>query len=508
IKGVQIDLPCQLSVPLGSAGPIAVSTITANQAGSRGGIPFISNSGAIVPANLIQCFIAVTPLPLAPPFQLPANSPRYVATFVYDVGDCAVGTFPIGPEDVSNPPQADDTTRIRDDGLGLGSLIQISPVPTQLDVEPGRCCLGATCLGEINSYCCLTVNGGSAWNRDATCANGCLCVTDADCDDGNVCTTDTCNVNGQCDHADNTTECDDGLFCTGIETCDPATGCQSQGDPCGGDICDEDAEVCRPHRFVWMSFKSATNIPGIGTIQNEDIVAYDLDFGTWSIIFDGSDVGLSGFTTDAMAVLPDDSIVLSFAEAGNISGMIGGPSGSVMLDDSDLVRFVPTSLGGTTAGTFEFYFDGSDVGLTNAGEDIDAVDVLPDGRILISPSAFALVPGAFAVDEDLLLFTPTSLGATTAGAYQLYIDGSDVGMSNSGTAENIDGAAMSLAGNFLFSTVGNFSVAGVSGSNEDVVEFLPTSTGATTAGAFMMLLDLSTLGINVAADIGSLEIVE
>jgi Cys-rich repeat protein len=40
-------------------------------------------------------------------------------------------------------------------------------------------------------------------------------------------------------------ECDDGLFCTGVETCDNGT-CVASSDPCGDDtpLCDEDNNVC------------------------------------------------------------------------------------------------------------------------------------------------------------------------------------------------------------------------------------------------------------------------
>jgi hypothetical protein len=48
------------------------------------------------------------------------------------------------------------------------------------------------------------------------------------------------------------------------------------------------------------------------------------------------------------------------------------PSGA-NVDDSDIVCFVPSSLGATTAGAFVFHFDGSDVGLTTDDEDVDAI---------------------------------------------------------------------------------------------------------------------------------------
>jgi hypothetical protein len=54
--------------------------------------------------------------------------------------------------------------------------------------------------------------------------------------------------------------------------------------------------------------------------------------------------------------------------------------------------------------------------------------------VLISTHGNVSVPGRSAADEDILIFTPTSLGANTAGSWGLFFDGSDVGLTaNSGT---------------------------------------------------------------------------
>ncbi|MCG8531542.1 MAG: hypothetical protein MI749_12870, partial [Desulfovibrionales bacterium] len=61
--------------------------------------------------------------------------------------------------------------------------------------------------------------------------------------------------------------------------------------------------------------------------------------------------------------------------------------------------FIPTSLGADTAGTFEWYLDGSDVGLSGAKEDIDTIAFTPDGRLLISTKYDYEVPGMSGHDE-------------------------------------------------------------------------------------------------------------
>ncbi|MCL4868755.1 MAG: hypothetical protein KJ063_07300 [Anaerolineae bacterium] len=50
------------------------------------------------------------------------------------------------------------------------------------------------------------------------------------------------------------------------------------------------------------------------TCNNEDIVAYDPAAGTWSLYFDGSDVGVADVTVDAFALLANGDILLSVDE--------------------------------------------------------------------------------------------------------------------------------------------------------------------------------------------------
>jgi hypothetical protein len=128
------------------------------------------------------------------------------------------------------------------------------------------------------------------------------------------------------------------------------------------------------------------------------------------------------------------------------------------------------------------YFDGSDVGLTTSAEDVDAVELLSNGNLLISTINTVAVTGAAGEDEDLLQFVPITLGPTTAGTYSLYFDGSDVGLTASG--EDVDAAAVDGTGKIYLSTTGNFAVTGVSGSDEDVFVFTPTTPEPTTSGTY------------------------
>lgn len=125
-----------------------------------------------------------------------------------------------------------------------------------------------------------------------------------------------------------------------------------------------------------FSLKSGTTLDGVA-VANEDIVEFD--GSTFNLLFDGSDLGLAGVTIDAFDVISETEILLSFTNPINIAGF-----GNV--DDSDIVKFNATSLGDNTTGTFEKFFDGSDVGLSLSGEDIDGVTLREDGTLLFSTS--------------------------------------------------------------------------------------------------------------------------
>ena len=227
--------------------------------------------------------------------------------------------------------------------------------------------------------------------------------------------------------------------------------------------------------MIYISSTSGGTVGGVA-FAAEDILKFDTVAKTWALHFDGSDVGLSsssGTVVDAFRLMSDGSILLSLINAATIPNL-----GSV--DDSDIVRFIPTSLGTNTAGSFEWYLDGSDVGLTASGENIDVIGFAPDGRLILSTTGSFGVTGASGEDEDLAAFTPTSLGANTSGTWSLYFYGSDVSLSTS-SSEDINGASIDpLTGKIHLTTVGSFSVTGVSGTGADIFVCTPGSLGSNT----------------------------
>ena len=240
---------------------------------------------------------------------------------------------------------------------------------------------------------------------------------------------------------------------------------------------------------MYVSSTSGGTVGGV-SFADEDILSYDTGSGTWAMFIDGSDIGLSGSGSrdvDAFYIMSDGSVLLSFVGATTIPNV-----GSV--DDSDIVRFTPTSTGSTTAGTFSMYFDGSDVGLTSNSEDVDAIGIAPDGRLLISTTGNPSVSGVSGdADEDLLAFTATSLGSTTSGTWAMYFDGSDVGLNNSGSEET-GGTWVDNANNIYLTAKGTFSVSGLSGDGSDIFVCAGSTPGSSTSCTFSLFWDGSANG--------------
>ena len=222
----------------------------------------------------------------------------------------------------------------------------------------------------------------------------------------------------------------------------------------------------------------------------QDVVAIRQDDSV-RMLFDGSAAGLPGAAAiDALAVT-GDGLVLSFTRPVRLPGI------AATVDDSDLVRFA--------AGAFTPYFDGSDVGLRGAAEDVDAVELLADGRVLVSTLGRARVGRLRARDEDLLVFTPKRLGVRTAGRWRPFLDGSDVDLS--GRGEGVDAVALDATGAIDLSVRGSLAVPALRAADDDVAVFLPTRLGGRTAGRFAPrpLLGGAALGLS-ADDVTALDV--
>ena len=147
---------------------------------------------------------------------------------------------------------------------------------------------------------------------------------------------------------------------------------------------------------------------------------------------------------------------------------------------------MPTSLGETTSGSFELYFDGSTVGLDAAGEDVDAIGFAPDGRLLISTLGSYSTGSVSGSRSDLLVLD--------GGSLALYFDGSDVELTDN--TENISGVWIDNSGDIYLATNGAFTVTGASGDGADIFVCTPASLGDTTSCTYTLFWDGSTNGFD------------
>jgi hypothetical protein len=99
------------------------------------------------------------------------------------------------------------------------------------------------------------------------------------------------------------------------------------------------------------------------------------------------------------------------------------------------------------------YFEGSDVALGSTSEDIDALDVHPNGNIYLSTLGDFAVTGVSGFDEDVFVCSPTSLGSVTACNFSsvLFFDGSSWALD----ANDVDAFNLWESGNFPTATPTN-----------------------------------------------------
>jgi hypothetical protein len=217
-----------------------------------------------------------------------------------------------------------------------------------------------------------------------------------------------------------------------------------------------------------MSMAVTEPVPGDDgeplAVADEDVVRYR--GGTFTMVLDGSDVGLDAFAIDALARVGEREFVLSFAEPAVI-GVLG------LVDDADLVRFTADRLGPETAGTFDLFLDGSDIGLSE--ENIDAVEVVTHAGgvdlYLSTAEAFEVEGGLKGSPSDVFICTAAATGdESRCGALDAGFDGGGSSRQARVDAFSFDGAGVQPGEDAVafFSFAGAFDVGSASGDGSDV----------------------------------------
>jgi len=180
-----------------------------------------------------------------------------------------------------------------------------------------------------------------------------------------------------------------------------------------------------------------TTLPDIGAIDRGDIIRFtptsvgEITSGTFSWVLDGSDVGFDAAseTIDALAYTPDNRLVVSTYGRHDLPG----PLSTVAGDSTDLIVFNATTLGVDSTGSWELYFDASDVGLIGNSENINDLWIDPaTGHIYLTTFH------NFAVDSvntlsgdgnDIFVCVAQSLGTDTSCSFSPFWDGDTHGFS-------------------------------------------------------------------------------
>lgn len=218
---------------------------------------------------------------------------------------------------------------------------------------------------------------------------------------------------------------------------------------------------------------SVAGVGGNSAIAPADIAVRNPTTGQWQLAFDGSDVGITQ-NINAFEFMSDGSLLLALGKPQNVPGI-----GKVK--PWDVIRFTPTQLGSTTAGTFAMHLKGSTAGLTTSGEKIDAISTYGWSDLTISIAGSGVVPkdgggNLAARDEDLLFYMGN-------GKWDYLMDGSDVmygpyvplGLA----AEDVN-AVTHLSGytdwytpdgGLLLSFTDGFTFGGLNGGAKDVVSW-------------------------------------
>ena len=264
-------------------------------------------------------------------------------------------------------------------------------------------------------------------------------------------------------------QADAGYYATGPAATAQTACPDGTTSPAGSDSIEDCVLIPPPASLLYIAPNRNNGMVDGVAYMDEDIIVNTLGTADWAMYFDGSDVGITKNLTD-FTFTSDGCLLMTFNGNQNVPG-VG------LVKPQDLVKFCPTATGTNTAGTFTMYFDGSDVGLDASSEVIDAVEVLPNGDLVISTKDKFNVPGSPLLKgqkNDLLLFDATSYGATTLGTWSLYFNNTQVaGLKK----ENIISLYIDGAGDKYVSFWDAYpNVGGLAGNENDILIFHPNNT--------------------------------
>jgi VCBS repeat-containing protein len=163
----------------------------------------------------------------------------------------------------------------------------------------------------------------------------------------------------------------------------------------------------------YMSFVENVNLPGLGPVQDEDIVYYNA--GTWSVFFDGTPgLGQSGNQDiDAFSIVGDNIYFSTFGNT-NPQGVTG------TADDADIYLWNGTA--------YSRVVDMTTLGVPT-GANVDGLEFLDSTHFYVSFTDNVTIGGVTYQDEDIVYYNN--------GVWSEWFDGTAAGLTQGG--QDIDG---------------------------------------------------------------------
>lgn len=170
-------------------------------------------------------------------------------------------------------------------------------------------------------------------------------------------------------------------------------------------------------------------------------------------------------STAAPAAVPTAPPLYTYASSSS-----SGSAGGVQFGDEDIIRY------NSATGTWEQFFDGSDVGLEKV--DVDSFQLKSTSALNAAALNFVIlmtfdkdiknVPGLGKVrSNDIVQFAPTSIGPNTAGTFSFLLHGDLAGLNNK--KANIDAFTFAPDGRLVVSIADTVNLSGLTVGDEDLI---------------------------------------
>jgi len=216
---------------------------------------------------------------------------------------------------------------------------------------------------------------------------------------------------------------------------------------------------------------STTGTATLGGLRfkDGDLVKYNPNTDTATLFFSES-LFSHNKDIDAVEILENGHILLSTTRSAKLGGL--------RFKDGDLVEYDP----GTDTATLYF-----SEGLFSHNEDIDAVEILENGHILLSTQGSARLGGLRFKDGDLVEYDPGTNIATLFFSESLFSHNKD-----------IDAVEILENGHILLSTTRSARLGGLRFKDGDLVEYNPGTDTATlffSEGLFSHNEDIDAVSI-------------